>query len=468
MQDSTITPPETAADATRPGRAFTAVQAAILLNGIGTRCGQLAIAWWSLGRTGSATSFAALVAAGSGAEVLARGLLGRLGDTHRPDRLVTACYLVSAVLVAGLTGLHLAGLYQPVVLAAGLVVIGLCNGVREPVQTTLVRSLVPVALVETAMRRRGGVMALSSVLGPIVAAVLLGLAGTGPTLAINTIAVAVSCLLVATVSATSPETTGGGAPPGRGGRTSLATWYRGTVDGWRAVHRIRSEFHLALLALAVNLALYPVFAVLLPALTRRAFPDATWLMGVAEAAFGVGLLLGSTGPVARRTRGTRTRFTTVTAGFTATGLSILAAGLAAARLTGRPGPLAAVLAACFLVGGVGLVTVTVTTSTVRVLATPAGMRNRVTAGVTFLSGLAIPLGNLLGGSLAERLWEGPAMAALGLAVLAATAAGATSRDLRTVLTLPDDAVPDAYGRLYPLAFPGGEPEEVTITGEGRP
>nr|WP_187279259.1 MFS transporter [Streptomyces lavendulae] len=450
MQDSTITSPETAADEHRLGRAFYAVQSAVLLNGVGTRCGQLAVAWWSLGQSGSAATFAAFVAVGSGAEILARGLLGWLGDTYRPDRLIAACYLISTLLIAGLTGLYLGDLYHPAALAVGLAVIGICNGVREPLQTTLVRSLVPVSLVETAMRRRGSVMALSSVLGPIVASVLLGLVGTGATLAVNTAGVASSFLLMTTASASaeaSEETS-------RSERKSpLSTWYRSTIEGWRAIYQIRSEFQLAMLALAVNLALFPVFAVLLPALTRRSFPDDTWLIGIAEAAFGVGLLLGSTGPVARLTRGTQTRFTTVIAGFTVTGLSILASGIAATSITAHPLVLAAALAGSFLIGGVGLIMITVTNSTVRVLATPASMRNRVNASVAFLSGLAIPIGNLLGGFLAEHLGEGTAMAILGLVILAATVVGAFSRDLRTVLTLPDDDIPDAYTRLYPRAFP---------------
>ncbi|MFB7241261.1 hypothetical protein CW362_34275 [Streptomyces populi] len=452
MQDSTITSPDTAADENRLGRAFYAVQSAVLLNGVGTRCGQLAVAWWSLGQTGSAATFAAFVAVGSGAEILARGLLGRLGDTYRPDRLIAACYLISTLLIAGLTGLYFGDLYHSAALAVGLAVIGICNGVREPLQTTLVRSLVPISLVETAMRRRGSVMALSSVLGPIVASVLLGLVGTGATLTVNTAAVAGSFLLMTTASA-SAEASDDEPRPEEKSQPPLLTWYRSTIDGWRAIYRIRSEFQLAMLALAVNLALFPVFAVLLPALTRRSFPDDTWLIGVAEAAFGVGLLLGSTGPVARRTRGTNTRFTTVMAGFTITGLSILAGGIAAASIDDHLLVLAAALAGSFLIGGVGLIMITVTNSTVRVLATPAGMRNRVTAGVAFLSGLAIPIGNLLGGFLAEHLGEGTAMAVLGLAVLAATAVGAFSPDLRTVLTLPDDDIPDAYTRLYPRAFP---------------
>ncbi|MFF8863990.1 MFS transporter [Streptomyces sp. NPDC015139] len=455
MQDSITTPPATTMDENRLGRAFHAVQGAAFLNGVGTRCGQLAVAWWSLDQTGSAATFAAFVAAGSGAEILARGLLGWLGDTYRPDRLIAACYLISTLLIAGLTGLYAGDLYHPAALAVGLAVIGVCNGVREPLQTTVVRSLVPVPLVETAMRRRGSVMALASVLGPIVASVLLGFVGTGATLAINTAAVAGSFLLMTGASATAdaPDDAPGAE---RTKQPPLSTWYRSTLDGWQAIYRIRSEFQLAMLALAVNLALFPVFAVLLPALTRRSFPDDTWLIGVAEAAFGVGLLLGSTGPVARRTRGRTTRFTTVMAGFTITGLSILAGGIAAASITDHPVVLAAALAVSFLIGGVGLIMITVTNSTVRVLATPAGMRNRVTASVAFLSGLAIPIGNLLGGFLAEHLGEGPGMAVLGAAILAATAVGAFSPDLRTVLTLPDDGIPDAYARLYPHAFPQEE------------
>jgi len=47
-------------------------QLAALLNSVGTRCGQLAVAWWALAETGRAATFAALVAIGSVADVLAR------------------------------------------------------------------------------------------------------------------------------------------------------------------------------------------------------------------------------------------------------------------------------------------------------------------------------------------------------------------------------------------------------------
>ncbi|MDQ0904313.1 DHA3 family macrolide efflux protein-like MFS transporter [Streptomyces canus] len=446
-ESSTETTVPAAEASARLGRAFYAVQSAALLNGVGTRCGQLAVAWWSLSETGSTATFAAFVAAGSGAEIAARGLLGWLGDTYRPERLIAWCYLISSLLVAALASLYLGNRYHPAVLVVGLTGIGICNGIREPLQTTVVRLLVPVGLVETAMRRRSTVLALSSVLGPIVASLLLGFCGTGPTLVINTTAVCCSFALMRMVPAPSDE------PRRVQGQPRLLTWYRSTRDGFRAAYRIRCEFQLALLALAVNLGLYPVFAVLVPALTHRAFPQDTWLIGVAEGAFGAGLFVGSTGLVSRLARRSGTRFSSVMTGFALTGTSILSSGVAAAAFTRRPAELAAALTVCFFAGGIGLIMITVNTSTVRVLATPAAMRNRITSTVAFISGLAIPIGNLLGGALAQHLGEDGALITLGLIILGSTCLSLFSRDLRHVLTLPDDSVQDAYSRLYPHAFP---------------
>ncbi|MBP2051969.1 MFS family permease [Streptomyces griseochromogenes] len=431
----------------RLGRDFHAVQAAAFLNGVGTRCGQLAVAWWSLGETGSPAVFSGFVALGTAAEIGTRGLLGRLGDTYRPDRLIALCYLLSSATVAVLAALYAGGLYHPLVLALGLALLGLSNGVREPLQTTVVRALVPVRQVEQAMRRRGSVTSITSLLGPIVASVLLGLWGTGPTLAVNAAAVACGLVLMRTVRTTTPARRG----PGSGERSRLRTWYRGTREGFGALYRIKSEFHLALLALVVNLGLYPVFAVLLPSLTRREFPHATWLVGIVEGAFGAGLLLGSLGAVARLTRPFG-RFTVVIGGFGLTGGAILCSGIAGRAVTRDPALLAAVLVPCFLVGGIGLIMITVTTSTVRVLATPEGMRNRITSSAAFLSGLAVPLGNVLGGVLAQGVGEAMALTVFGALIIAATVTGSRSSGLRRVLTLPDDALPDAYPRLYPRAF----------------
>lgn len=430
------------------GRDFYAVQTAALLNGVGTRCGQLAVAWWSLSETGNPAVFAGFVAVGSATEIGTRGLLGWLGDTYRPDRLIALCYVLSSVTVALLSALYLGGVYHPLVLVFGLAVLGLSNGVREPLQTTVVRALVPVHQVEHAMRRRSSVTSISSILGPIVASVLLGVCGTGPTFVINTIAVACSLALMQTLGTTThaPRATKTGE------QSHLRTWYRSTREGFSALYRIKSEFHLALLALAVNLGLYPVFAVLLPSLTQRSFSHDTWLIGLVEGAFGIGLFLGSLGLVARLTRSVG-RFTTVISGFGLTGGAILCSGLSSRVVTSSPVLLAAALVPCFLVGGIGLIMITVNTSTVRVLATPASMRNRITSTAAFLSGLAIPLGNFLGGALAKGLGEGMALAAFGAFIVAATAIASRSSNLRQVLSLPDDALQDAYLRLYPHAFP---------------
>ncbi|MEG0489190.1 MAG: MFS transporter, partial [Acinetobacter sp.] len=64
------------------GRNFYFIQFSAIFNSLASRCMYLALAWWVLSVTHDATAFAVFVAVGSGADILARGLFGSLGDTY--------------------------------------------------------------------------------------------------------------------------------------------------------------------------------------------------------------------------------------------------------------------------------------------------------------------------------------------------------------------------------------------------
>ncbi|POA55145.1 MULTISPECIES: hypothetical protein [unclassified Pseudomonas] len=76
-------------------RSFYLLQLAALLNAVGARCGQLAIAWWILHKTGDALLFSASVAIATFADVLSRALCGWLGDEYDRQRLLASFPSVS-------------------------------------------------------------------------------------------------------------------------------------------------------------------------------------------------------------------------------------------------------------------------------------------------------------------------------------------------------------------------------------
>jgi MFS transporter, DHA3 family, macrolide efflux protein len=417
-------------------------QLAALLNSVGTRCGQLAVAWWALAETGRAATFAVLVALGSVADVVARGALGWLGDRYDRKALIAGCHLTSVLVVLVMVGCHLTGFYDFAVVAMCLVVLGLCNGLREPLQLTVIRDLVGDARTEFAVRRRSVVYSISSMLGPVIAGVLLSTLGVLGTLMVNAGMVAaglVATLLLRLAAVERP------VPSDR--VNPLLAWMKGTVEGFRVLVAVKSELHLAWIGFAVSFALFPLFAVLVPALVYRRYPDHVWVIGVIEAAFAVGLFAGSSGLVHRINR-ILARPVVVFAGFSLTGLCMISTGLAAGWAGADHLVLVAVATPAMLAGGIGLTMATINTSTLRALASPARVRNRISATAAFVSGLAVPLGIATGGQVVTLLGDGMAMVLLGCVILLAVVVGSRSGHLTRTLGLSTDDMVDAYDRLY--------------------
>jgi len=317
-----------------------------------------------------------------------------------------------------------------------------CTGVREPLQLTVIRDLVGEGRTEFAVRRRGVVYSISSMLGPVIAGVLLSTLGVLGTLLVNAGMVAaglVGTLLLRLTCAQRPVPSDGANP--------LLAWAKGTVEGFRVLAAVKSELHLAWVGFAVSFALFPLFAVIVPALVYRRYPDQVWVIGVLEAAFAVGLFAGSSGVVHRINR-VLARSVVVFAGFSLTGLCMIATGLAAGWVGEDHLVLVAVATPAMLAGGLGLTMATINTSTLRALASPARVRNRISSTAAFVSGLAVPVGIATGGGVVSLLGDDTAMVLLGCVILLAVAVGQRSGHLTRALNLPTDDMVDAYDRLY--------------------
>lgn len=429
------------------GRDFYLIQLAAFLNAVGTRCGQFAIAWWVLGKTADPVAFAGFVAVATLADVLARAVFGWLGDQYDRHRLLVGCYAISATMTLVLAGLGSLDLYLPWLIAGCLAISGVAIGIRDPIQMSLTPMLVATHRVSDAVRLRSIVGSSSALMGPLAAGILLGPLGVLGTLWLNSVAVLVALALIVLVRAPAA-----GPKPGARQLSYLATWYTRTREGFTALYRVKPEWNLSLLAFIVNFSLYPLFAVLFPVLINGYFPQDLWLIAVTEGAFAVGLLAGSLFLV-RRANERWGRPGVVFGGFLLVGLAMVGCGLFSQFFHARPGWFAGVTVPLLFIAGIGLVMVTVNTSTVRMLATPDNYRNRIGSATSFVSGMVIPFGALVGGAFAETLGVGYAMATLGLLIVLAALPCMFSAVLVRVLGMGDEQIKNIYKDFYPDAFP---------------
>ncbi|MBD8731572.1 MFS transporter [Pseudomonas sp. CFBP 13710] len=418
------------------GRDFYLIQLAAFLNAVGTRCGQFAIAWWVLGKTADPVAFAGYVAVATLADVLARAVFGWLGDQYDRHRLLVGCYVISATITLVLACLGTLDLYLPWVIGGCLAISGVTIGIRDPVQMSLTPTLVAAHRISDAVRLRSIVGSSSALMG------VLG------TLWLNSLAVMVALALIVLVKAPPASHS-----PGTTRQMSyLATWYTRTCEGFTALYRVKPEWNLSLLAFIVNFSLYPLFAVLFPVLINRYFSQDLWLIAVTEGAFALGLLVGSLFLVKRANERCGRPYV-VFGGFLLVGLAMLGCGLFSQFFHVKPGWFAGVTVPLLFVAGIGLVMVTVNTSTVRMLATPDNYRNRIGSATSFVSGMVIPFGALVGGAFSETLGVGYAMAALGFLIVLASLPCMFSGVLVRVLSMRDEQIKNIYKDFYPDAFP---------------
>lgn len=428
---------------------FYRTQIAAFLNAIGARCGQFAIAWWVLGKTGDPVAFSSFVAVATLADVLSRPLFGWLGDQYHRQRLLACCYGTSAAMTLILAMLSTLDVYQPLLIGLCLAVSGVSIGIRDPLQMSLTSSLVTPERLSDAVRLRSIVGSSSALMGPLAAGILLGPLGVLGTLWLNTLAGLAALVLVLWVRMPARAFTRDlqQAP-------YLVQWYQRTREGFSALYKVKPEWSLSVLAFIVNFSLYPLFAVLFPILINRYFPSDLWLIAVTEGAFAVGLLTGSLAWVARANRRWG-RSHVVFAGFLLVGLTISGCGAFTHLFNLHPGWFASVTVPLLFIGGIGLVMVTVNTSTVRMLATPDNFRNRIGSATSFVSGMIIPFGTLFGGAFAGMFGVSYAMVILGVIIILATIPYMFSAELVRVLAMSDNQIKNVYKDFYPDAFPDG-------------
>lgn len=426
------------------GRDFYAVQTAGMLNSMAARCVQFALAWWILAITNDTTAFSLFVTVAAGAEILARGLFGWLGDAYSRRMLIGACYLASLVSILAIALLASTGEYWPALLLVGQVCIGLAVGIREPIQGSIVVMLVPKRQLSEAIRWRSGALTITNFCSPIVATLLISVIGSQGTMWCSAALVAVSLTALRLVD----------QPTDPLNRAKVPNALRRTPrwsGGFSAIWNLPPEMSLLRATFFLNLGLYPFFSVALPAYFQQNFSQSPWLLGVAESAFSLGLFFGATkiGVVANRSFD---RATTTFVGYTVMGVGILVASLFCQFLSKHSICYFAPMCLALCIAGCGLTVATTNTNFLRSAATPDSFLNRVGAAAAFGTGLANPIGVALAGCGAAVIGMSLTLIVLGLILVVASALAFTSSSLRTMLSMPDGQIHDAYSRLYPDVF----------------
>ncbi|MET9701220.1 MFS transporter [Streptomyces sp. NPDC006529] len=436
---------------------FMLVWAGRLVTALGSSISGFALGLWIYQQTGSVTQFATGLLLAFAPGMLAAPFAGVLVDRHR-RRVVLLCADAGAMLGAvALAASQATGHLAVWQVYAVIVVESCCAAFQWPALSAAVTGMVPPEQRGRASAMTQTALAGAQLLGPMLAAVLLGAGGLRAVLVVDVVSFALGLLTL--LLARFPEPTR--HPERSDGVRHRTGWWAELTEGRRLLTHQPGLKHLLRLVTVLNAAEATATALLLP-LVLAATPAADQNAAVAmvSTAGGLGLAIGS---IAMSVRGTPRRpLPWVTAATVLSGVAVLQAGFFP-----RPVPLAAAAFVFFL----GLPVVSSCAQVLWQSAVAAEAQGRVFALRRMLTQGGILLGYLLAGPLASQVFGplvepgGPLGATLGRLFGTTRDRGSALLLCCTGLLLAVTALAGRHHTITPLPAPAAQDPPPT---EGPP
>lgn len=369
----------------------------------GTRVSTIAIPWFVLTTTGSATATGLAAMAEMTPLVLLQALRGPITDRLGPRRIAMACNAAGAVIVATIPLLHLLGQLDFGRLLAIVALAGAARGPGEAAQYAMLPAIIRNAgtATERATGLSGAVERGASTTGAAVAAFLIGLLGSAGALVVDAASFGLAFVVLA-------MTTRGLATP-QAGTPATSSYAEDLRTGWRFM---RGDF--VLMGIGVMVALTNLFdqafsSVLLPVWAHDSGRGVA-AVGLYGTVFGLAAIAGSVVAAAYAQR--LPRYWTYLIAF-----AICGAPRFVALALGVPMSMVLTVAvgAGFASGFLNPIL-----SAVLFERTPEALIGRVSAMNIAMSWSLLPLGGILGGVLVSATGIAPALLLAGAGYFAAT------------------------------------------------
>lgn len=378
---------------------------------VGTRVSMIAIPWFVLSTTGSATQTGIVAAVEITPLVLFKALGGPLLDRLGPRRVTLACDLASAFVVAAIPLLHGLGMLSFPVLLVLVALAGSLRGPGDAGKSAMTPEIAGVAgwSLERVTGLASAVERTSSMAGAALAGLLVATVGSTNALYVDAASFLVSFAVfaVATTGLGRPVPVAAGGAPGAG-----AASYVGELrEGW---HFLRTEPVLVAICAMVavtNLVDQAYAAVLAPVWAKESGAGVA-VLGAVFTVFSAGSVLGAL--AAARWGETLPRYRTYVVAF-------LVAGAPRFVVLALESPLWAVFAV-MVVSGAASGFLNPILGAVIFERIPAPLMGRVSSLNTALCWSLMPLGGVLGGLAVSGLGISPALVLAGAAYLLTTMA----------------------------------------------
>jgi MFS family permease len=258
----------------------------------------IALAWLVLDLTGSGLALGTVLLAASIPRAVLIVVGGALADRIPPRRLMLVSDLARGLAVGILAGLALSGRAELWHLVGMGVVFGIADALFFPAMNAIVPQVVDTERLPAANGLVQSTVQLTTLVGPVLAGLLVVAVGTGAAFAIDAVSFAIAALALwlmrggrglATRPASDPTEPIAPAPASRSQRGLLAD----IRDGARYAGADPAIRTLLVLSAVFNLAINGPVAVGLPWLADQRFGADASIFGLMLAGFGLGALVGA-------------------------------------------------------------------------------------------------------------------------------------------------------------------------------
>ncbi|HXH79909.1 MFS transporter [Nocardioides sp.] len=393
---------------------------------VGTRVSTIAIPWFVLSTTGSATQTGLVAAVEITPLVIFKALGGPLLDRVGPRRVTLACDLASALVVAMIPLLHHVGLLSFPLLLALVAVTGALRGPGDAGKAVMTPELARVAGVslERASGLASAVERTSSMLGAALAGLLVAWIGAANALYADAVSFLVSLVVFALA------TTGLGRPVTRTVEADPSTYTQELREGWRFLRTDRVLLALCAMIATTNLIDQAYAAVLAPVWAKESGAGVA-VLGALFAVMSGAAVLGSL--IAARWGETLPRFRTYV-------IAYLIAGAPRFVVMALDSPVWAVFVVT-AVAGVAAGFLNPILGAVILERIPAPLLGRVSSLNTALCWSLMPLGGVLGGLAVTGFGLSPALLVAGIAYAITTMAPSRVPSFRAMDRVPAKTEP---------------------------
>ncbi|MEO5663572.1 MAG: MFS transporter [Nocardioides sp.] len=400
---------------------------------VGTRISMIAIPWFVLSTTGSATQTGLVAAVEITPLVVFKALGGPLLDRVGPRRVTLACDLASAFVVAAIPLLHHLGLLTFPALLVLVAIAGALRGPGDAGKAAMTPEIARVAGVslERVTGLAGAIERTSTMLGAALAGLLIAWIGAANALYVDAFSFLVSCAVFALA------TTGLGQPVAEAAGTS--TYAKELGAGWRFLRTDPVLVAICAMVAMTNLIDQAYSAVLAPVWAKESGAGVA-VLGTLFAVMSAGSVVGAL--IAAKWGETLPRYRTYVIAF-------LIAGAPRFVVMALDSPVWAVLVVT-AVAGLASGFLNPILGAVILERIPAPLLGRVSSLNTALCWSLMPLGGVLGGLAVTGIGLAPALLIGGIAYAATTMAPTRVPSFRAMDRVVDE-VPTPLAPTRPRA-----------------